>query len=185
MLRIISGKYGGRIIETPDGKKTRPTTNRTREAVFNSLCSNFSDNMTLEGAIVLDMFAGSGALGFEALSRSAKFVTFCDKSPKAISIIKKNAKTLNVESDRFEVVCIDSLKPKTYNPKPNLIFADPPYAFSTKKLKLVFDDMLTQGMIATPALIYYEHAEEADLSCFTEKYELIYRKRCADIFRVC
>ena len=184
MLRIISGKYGGRIIETPDGRKTRPTTNRTREAVFNSLCSNFSSNMTLEGAVVLDMFAGSGALGFEALSRGANFVTFCDKSPKAISIIKKNAENLKVNTDNYQIIRGNSLVPIPCSPIPNLVFADPPYAFLAEKMKSVFDDMIEENIIDTSSLIYYEHSEDADLSCFSDGYERIYSKGCADIFRM-
>ena len=184
MLRIISGKYGGRIIDTPDGRRTRPTTNRTREAVFNSLCSNFSSSMTLEGAVVLDMFAGSGALGFEALSRGANFVTFCDKSPKAISIIKKNADNLKVDTDCYQIIKRDSLTPTPYSPIPNLVFADPPYVFLAEIMKSVFDEMVNVGVIDTLSLIYYEHSEDADLSCFTNDYERIYSKGCADIFRV-
>ena len=182
MLKIIAGKYGGRFIETPEGRGTRPTTNRVREAVFNSLCAAYSPNLNLEGAVVLDMFAGSGALGFEALSRGAKFVTFCDKSAKAISIIKKNATSLNVDTGCYEVLKHDSLKPKTYNLKPNLIFADPPYAFSPTDVKEAIIPIAQKG-----AVLYYEHSSSADVSCFDE-FELVYSKNFGEvgcsIFRV-
>ena len=182
MLKIIAGKYGGRFIETPDGKGTRPTTNRVREAIFNSLCAAYSPNLDLEGAVVLDMFAGSGALGFEALSRGAKFVTFCDKNSKAISIIKKNASSLNIPPDSYEVFKHDSLKPKTYNLKPNLIFADPPYAFSPIDVKEAIIPIAQQGTV-----LYYEHSSSANISCFDE-FELVYSKNFGEvgcsIFRV-
>ncbi len=182
MLKLISGQFGGRNIDTPEGRQTRPTTNRVREAVFNSLCSKFSSDMTLSGAIVLDMFAGSGALGFEALSRGAEFVTFCDKSAKAISIIKKNAKSLNVSPNFFEICKGDSFKPKTYHPKLNIIFADPPYVFSPIDVKRAIDGLINLGSVEDSALLYYEHDIETDITCFEDSFEQIYSKKCADIF---
>lgn len=182
MIKIISGKFGGRAIETPDGRQTRPTTNRVREAVFNSLCSNYSNDMTLSGAVVLDMFAGSGALGFEALSRGAKFVTLCDKSAKALSVIKKNADSLKVDSATYEVAKFDSLKPNTYHPQLDLIFADPPYAFSAQVVREAIDGLINLGSVKNNALLYYEHDIETDVSCFSRDFKQIYSKKCADIF---
>ena len=175
MLKIIAGKYGGRYIDTPEGRRTRPTTNRVREAVFNSLCATYSHNLSLEGAVVLDMFAGSGALGFEALSRGAKFVTFCDKSRKAISIINNNASSLNIHPDTYEVLKNDSIKPKTYNLKPDIIFADPPYAISPEDVKMALKPIATRG-----ALLYYEHASSADVSCFDE-FEEVYSRNFGEV----
>ena len=182
MLKIIAGKYGGRFIETPEGRGTRPTTNRVREAVFNSLCAAYSSNLNLEGTVVLDMFAGSGALGFEALSRGAKFVTFCDKSPKAVSIIKKNAYSLQIDTSCYKVLKRDSLIPNPYSLIPNIIFADPPYAFSPTDVKQAVINCSQQGTI-----LYYEHSSSADISCFDE-FEFVYSKNFGEvgcsIFRV-
>ena len=196
MLKIIAGKYGGRFIETPEGRGTRPTTNRVREAVFNSLCAAYSPNLDLEGAVVLDMFAGSGALGFEALSRGAKFVTFCDKSPKAVSIIKKNAYSLQIDTSCYKVLKRDSLIPNPYSLIPkvgtrdqglgirnfDIIFADPPYAFSPTDVKQAVINCSQQGTI-----LYYEHSSSADISCFDE-FEQVYSKNFGEvgcsIFRV-
>ena len=196
MIKIISGKYGGRFIETPEGRGTRPTTNRVREAVFNSLCAAYSPNLNLEGAVVLDMFAGSGALGFEALSRGAKFVTFCDKSPKAITIIKNNASSLNISPDSYEVLKRNSLIPNPYSLIPNLgtrdqglgisnfdvILSDPPYAFLPKDVKEAIMPIAQEGTI-----LCYEHSSSADISCFDE-FETVYSKNFGEvgcsIFRV-
>ena len=189
MLKIIAGKYGGRYIETPEGRGTRPTTNRVREAVFNSLCAAYSPNLNLEGAVVLDMFAGSGALGFEALSRGAKFVTFCDKSPKAVSIIKKNAYSLQIDTSCYKVLKCDSLIPKVGTRDQGLgisnwdiIFADPPYVFLPLDVKEAVAFGFQKG-----TLIYYEHSSSADISCFDD-FELVYSKNFGEvgcsIFRV-
>ena len=182
MIKIISGKYGGRFIETPEGRGTRPTTNRVREAVFNSLCAAYSSNLNLEGAVVLDMFAGSGALGFEALSRGAKFVTFCDKNSKAISIIKKNASTMQIDTSCYEVLKQDSLIPNPYSLIPDVILSDPPYAFLPKDVKEAIMPIAQEGTI-----LCYEHSSSADISCFDE-FETVYSKNFGEvgcsIFRV-
>jgi 16S rRNA (guanine(966)-N(2))-methyltransferase RsmD len=98
-MRIIAGKYRSRILEAPKGSKTRPTTDRAREALFNALANRIS----FQGLRVLDLFAGSGALGFEALSREAGTVTFVENDRTAQRSIMSNAKTLGVE-DRVKVV---------------------------------------------------------------------------------
>ena len=85
MLRIIGGKYKGRLLEAPTGKSTRPTTNRVREALFSIIDSKYK----LVGARVLDACAGSGALGLEAISRGADHSTFFDINKNALEIIKK------------------------------------------------------------------------------------------------
>lgn len=93
MTRIIAGELGGRSLAVPP-KGTRPTTDRVREALF----SRLDHDDVLRGARVLDLFAGSGALGFEALSRGASHVTMVDIASAAVAVMKRNASTLDVES---------------------------------------------------------------------------------------
>ena len=88
-MRIISGKFRGRHLDTPQDKHTRPTSNRVRESIFNVLEHGLS--IKWEGLHVLDLYAGTGALGIEALSRGSAFCLFIDHHPQAIDIIKKNA----------------------------------------------------------------------------------------------
>ena len=124
MLRITSGSLKGRMIEAPTGSRTRPTQARLRQALFNSI------QVQIPESIVLDLFAGSGALGFESLSRGAQSVTFVDSSRSAVGVIAANAKGLRVESQiaihpwSVEVFLkkIPSLECRF-----DLVLADPPY----------------------------------------------------------
>lgn len=122
MLRIIAGKYGSRKIEQPDSDSTRPTTDKVREAVFSSI------QFEVENAIILDLFAGSGAWSFEALSRGAMKAFAIDKNSKAIAIIKENAKNLNCNNVVIEkndaINFLQTNKGKEFD----FIFMDAPYA---------------------------------------------------------
>ena len=90
-MRIVAGKFRGRTIDAPNGPNTRPTTDRVRENLFNILAHN---EPGIEGARVIDLFAGSGALGLEALSRGAAYVVFVDSSGPARAAIRRNIDTL-------------------------------------------------------------------------------------------
>ena len=124
MLRITSGIFRGRVIHAPTGTRTRPTQARLRQALFNSLQFEIPD------ARVLDLFAGSGALGFEALSRGAREVVFVENSKPAIKLIEKNAEDLKVTSlIRILPVSLESAWGSLEKTQPfDLILADPPYA---------------------------------------------------------
>src|SRR5690349_20918096 len=100
-MRVIAGRYGGRRLQAPPGDATRPTSDRVREALFSILGDR------VEGARVLDLFAGSGALGLEALSRGAASATFVDSAPAAIRAVKANLAALGAEA---EVVRADALR---------------------------------------------------------------------------
>ena len=93
-MRVVGGKHKGRTLIAPSGQRTRPTSDRGRETVFNILAHSV-DNFGLSGISVVDIFAGTGALGFEALSRGAKHATFIDSSRQALDIVKKNATILD------------------------------------------------------------------------------------------
>src|SRR5258707_5388756 len=97
-MRVIAGKYRGRKLKSPPSLKTRPTSDRLRETLFNIIAPR------IEGARLLDLCAGSGAVGIEALSRGAKHVTFVDRSRKMCSLIKSNLDLCRIESVANEVV---------------------------------------------------------------------------------
>jgi 16S rRNA (guanine966-N2)-methyltransferase len=122
-MRIIAGRFQRRALHAPSGRNTRPTADRTREAIFNLLQSRFH----LNDAHVLDLFAGSGALGLEALSRGASSSTFVESDPGAVRTIHQNITSLGVV-DETDVLRMDVLK---YLLRPSrrfdLVFADPPY----------------------------------------------------------
>jgi 16S rRNA (guanine966-N2)-methyltransferase len=121
-MRIIAGAWRARPLEAPPGHATRPTADRARETLFSMLASRLG---SFEDLRVADLFAGSGALGLEALSRGAASATFVENDAQAIATIKRNARKLGAE-DRVEVRGGSALALPTADPF-DLVFADPPY----------------------------------------------------------
>jgi 16S rRNA (guanine966-N2)-methyltransferase len=169
-MQIISGIYRSRKLLAPKGQETRPTSSRLREALFN-ICRG-----TVEGADFLDLFAGSGAMGFEALSRGARSAVFVDSSRESIRCIRSNAVMLDVESQIRALYSdvFDSLKKLSKEGVSyDIIYADPPYstygkgqgtevAYSTKVL-LVIDDLIEAGVsvLKPGGSVFIEEAVEA------------------------
>ncbi len=126
-MRVVAGEAKGRRLEAPDGADTRPTSDRVREAIFNSLASMD----VLDDAKVLDLFAGSGALGIEALSRYAVHCTFVERARPALDAIRANLDVTGL-SERADVVVADAMtfvaqgKAAAFD----LVLADPPYDFT-------------------------------------------------------
>ncbi|MDR2064030.1 MAG: 16S rRNA (guanine(966)-N(2))-methyltransferase RsmD [Candidatus Nomurabacteria bacterium] len=120
-IRIIAGEFGGRWVKTPDGAKTHPMGERERAAIFNALVDD------LAGAKVLDLFAGSGALGLEALSRGAEAAVFVEKARAAGEVISENIAALGVEQ-RAILYKMPAKKMLQMGEKFDVIFADPPYS---------------------------------------------------------
>jgi len=119
-VRIVAGVYGGRRLGAPAGRSTRPTSDRVREALFSILAG------AVEGARVLDLFAGSGALGIEALSRGAASATFVDSDARAVAAVRANLAALGAEATvtRRDVFAWLGAAAGTYD----IVFADPPYS---------------------------------------------------------
>ena len=119
-MRVVAGHLGGRRLIAPPGEATRPTSDRVREALFSMIGA-------LDGARVLDLFAGSGALGIEALSRGAVGATFVERDPRAVKVIRRNLDALGIEGaavHRREALAHLSQDEATHD----LIFVDPPYS---------------------------------------------------------
>jgi 16S rRNA (guanine966-N2)-methyltransferase len=123
-VRIVAGTARGRRIETPEGRDTRPSLDRVREATFNALGSLGA----VDGATVVDLFAGSGALGLEALSRGAAHVTFVESDRRAATVVHRNIETLGF-GDRARVVVGDAFGHVRTSEPVDLALCDPPYAF--------------------------------------------------------
>lgn len=124
-MRIIAGKYRGRRLKSPPSDRTRPTSDRLRETLFNVLTPR------IEGTRFLDLCAGTGAVGIEALSRGAEHVTFVDQSRRMCALIETNLGALSVASSEFEIVnadAFDFLRKRTGDAPLDLIFFDPPYS---------------------------------------------------------
>jgi len=147
-LRIIGGRWRSRLIAFPDAPGLRPTQERVRETLFNWL------QPYIEGASCLDLFAGSGALGFEALSRGAKQVSFIDKHREAIVAIEANAEKLEAEnSEIFLGDCPADIPPLSFAPY-NIVFLDPP--FHQNLLSASAQWLEQSGYLNNEAYIYIE-----------------------------
>jgi 16S rRNA (guanine966-N2)-methyltransferase len=120
-MRIIAGKWRGRVIEAPLGQGTRPTADRVRETLFSMLASRVG---SFENLRVADLFAGSGALGFEALSRGAASTVFVENDAAAATVIRRNAVTLGTAAQVLAVSALSLPRANAFD----LIFADAPYA---------------------------------------------------------
>lgn len=129
-MRIVSGSHRKRRIATPDGRNTRPTSDQTRESVFNIL-EHAEWALPLDGAHVMDIFAGSGALGLEAISRGADYCLFVERDPKALTAIRKNIDHFGLSADQARLHRFDATKLKVApgnRPAPfTHVFMDPPY----------------------------------------------------------
>lgn len=142
-MRVITGEARGRKLITLEGEDVRPTTDRVKEGMFNII------QFDLEGAAVLDLFAGSGQLGIEALSRGAKHCTFVDASTKSIDVVKQNLKTVGFEK-RASVFCGDSKMYITLSrDKFDIALLDPPYNKNIidSVLPVVAEKMTENGVI--------------------------------------
>lgn len=145
-MRVISGKSRGKKLVALEGSNTRPTLDRVKEALFNKIQFKVKD------AVVLDLFAGTGALGIEALSRGAKEVVFCDNVSEAIKVIKTNVEnTKNLDKatiiNKDYNVVLDDMSNKKFD----IVFLDPPYKTSLAiqaLQKIIMSNMLTEDAVA-------------------------------------
>lgn len=129
-MRIIAGRHRGRRLEVPEGGAIRPTADRAREALFNILehgGMTADGTSPLAGARVLDAFAGSGALGLEALSRGAAHATFMDRDRAALEIVRRNAETLGEGQATVALLRADASTPAPAGQPCSVVFLDPPY----------------------------------------------------------
>jgi len=156
MTRVIAGEAGGRRLAVPPGTTTRPTSDRAREGLFASLLSELGD---LAGKRVLDLYAGSGAVGLEALSRGAGDVLLVESDARAAAVIKTNVATVGLKgatvvTDRAERVLA---RPPADGGLFNVAFADPPYAMAETAVTRVLT-LLAGGWLADGALVVIERA---------------------------
>ena len=138
-MRIISGTYRGRVLKSPSGNKTRPTSDRLRETLFNVLQTKLDSETRF-----LDLCAGTGAIGIEALSRGAAFATFVDKSRRACGLIEENLDLLEIPEEQTEVFqssAEEFLRRLSGEAKGwDIIFFDPPYDDDYSKVLYLISD---------------------------------------------
>ena len=148
-MRIISGEWRGRSLVTPKGDATRPTADRTREALFSMLVSRFG---SFEGLAVADLFAGSGALGLEALSRGAEKCIFVEQDRAAIDALKANIAKLGAKGAEVRQGSVLSLPP--VNTPMDLVMMDPPY--NTGAGAVALDKLGRLGWMGAATLVSIE-----------------------------
>ena len=166
-MRIISGIWGRRLLATPEGQNTRPTLDRVKEGLFSSL------SPYIPGARVLDLFAGSGALGLECLSRGAQSAVLVDSARDAIFAITKNVKDLKAES--AEIVAKDAL---SYIASAvdsfQLVFLDPPY--ESGLAAICAEKLLARGLLSSDCRLVAEWDERCPF-IVPEGFEILKEKR--------
>lgn len=162
-MRVISGTIRGKRLKEPSDYSIRPTTDKVKESIFNII------QFDIEGRNVLDLFAGTGQLGIECLSRGAASVTFVDQSKEAISIVKQNLKTCGLEA---RVVQDDSIAFLSRGAKYDIIILDPPYATNLldKALEIINSvDILSEGGIIMCESAREKHMPELKMPYFKRK----------------
>ena len=155
MTRVIAGEARGRRLAVPDGLSTRPTSDRAREGLFGTVLSELG---SLAGRRVLDLFAGSGAVGLEALSRGASHVLLVESDARAVAVIKANIEIVGLAGAQARAVKAERLLASPPEGAPyDLVFADPPYALADAAVTRILSQ-LAHGWLAPGALVVVERA---------------------------
>ncbi|HEX2582661.1 MAG TPA: 16S rRNA (guanine(966)-N(2))-methyltransferase RsmD [Chlamydiales bacterium] len=166
-LRIVGGLFRGRILKSPKGAQTRPTTSLLREAVFNIAAS------WVENARFLDLFAGSGAMGLEAISRGAAFATFIEKDKRTAACIRENAALLAVEA-KVQILALDAKRALSQLLSPyDLIYIDPPYE---KEIPELLELIVEKNLLAPRGLLFLEERFQSKTPSFSA-LELVNSRR--------
>ncbi|MGO4711581.1 16S rRNA (guanine(966)-N(2))-methyltransferase RsmD [Bradyrhizobium sp. 2TAF24] len=175
-MRVVGGRLRGRTIAAPTSRDIRPTADRLRESLFNILAHAYDD--PIEGARVLDLFAGTGALGIEASSRGAAFVLFVDNGAEARALLRQNVEALGL-GGVSKVYRRDATEPGPVHPMEpfSLAFLDPPYGkgLADKAVAALRDG----GWLAPQALVIVEEAKAAGFAA-PEGFEELERRAYDD-----
>ncbi len=175
-MRIIAGAYRGRQLRTPKGLITRPTTDRVRESLFSALGSLMGPD--LGGGAVLDPFAGSGALGLEALSRGCERATFVERDKAALLALGQNVSTLGLENV-VRIVAGDTLNMMSQRIPGapfSLLLLDPPYTLDQTEITELLGALAAAGSLTGEAVVTWEHSADTDV-IWPEGFEVLQRRR--------
>ena len=152
---MIAGEAGGRRLAVPDGRNTRPTSDRAREGLFATIVSLTG---TLDGARVLDLYAGSGAVGLEALSRGAEHVLLVESGARAARVIRDNVEAIGLPGAEVVTDRVERVLARGPAEKYDVVFADPPYALPGDEVSAMLQALETNGWLAPGALVIVERA---------------------------
>jgi 16S rRNA (guanine966-N2)-methyltransferase len=175
MTRVIAGVAGGRRLAVPPGSGTRPTSDRAREGLFSTWQSLLGG--PLDGERVLDLYAGSGAVGLEALSRGAGHVLLVEADARAVRTVRENVRSLGLPGAEVRAgkarQIIQTPPPQPYD----LVFLDPPYAVSDDDLREILLTLRTEGWLAAEALVTVERSTRGGTFGWPEGFEAIRSRR--------
>jgi len=178
-MRIIAGKYKGKKLldfETQNKADLRPTSDRNRESLFNLICNSQTlkeQEFNIKNAVMLDCFCGTGAVGFEALSRGAKFITFIDSNNTHLNLAKQNSELLS-SLESVEFTCLDLSKILTQNNKKyDLIFLDPPYKENI--IETTLQNLLQANYFSKHTILIIEHHKKY-IPKYTHNFKLLDRR---------
>ena len=172
-MRIVSGQYKGKKLVTPKSDKIRPTSDRTRETIFDVLTHKLE--IEFNGRRVLDLFCGTGALGLEAISRGAEFALFVDKNPEARGIVRRNIEQMNL-TGKTKVFGRDIKRMGKPNKKLELfdiVFADPPY--NKNLINDTFEACTEDEWIQHDAIIVAEESSNTKIE-IPKKFKMLDRR---------
>jgi 16S rRNA (guanine966-N2)-methyltransferase len=176
-VRIVAGEWRGRRIAAPKGSATRPTSDRVREALFSSLTSLLGPSLGVPN--VLDAFAGTGALGLEALSRGAASATMVESDREARRVLEANACELGA-AGRARIVAGDAFGLAAHGALPGgpfgLILLDPPYRIEAARVRKLLEDLRVQALLTPGATVVWEHGT-GTAPVWPDGFEVLVTKR--------
>ena len=163
-MRIVGGMWRGRSFEAPEGRATRPTTDRMRESLASMILS--ACGLSLANVSVLDAFAGSGGMGLELLSRGAKHCTFCERDPRTAGVVRRNCMALGVPRSDYAIVVCDVMRFAACEGAPgapyDIVFLDPPYAMGVQEVAKLVRTLVGTEALLDQALVVYERSLKGD-----------------------
>lgn len=176
MTRVVAGAAGGRRLAVPPGHGTRPTSDRAREALFSTLESLRGP---LAGARVLDLYAGSGAVGLEALSRGAAAALLVEADARAARTVRENVRALGLPGARVEAAKVERVlaQPPGAGGPFDVVFADPPYAVTDAEVTAVLERLRDHGWLAPGAVVAVERATRGADLAWAEGFEPLRSRR--------
>lgn len=174
MTRVVAGVAGGRRLAVPPGSGTRPTSDRAREALFSTLEALRGP---LAGARVLDLYAGSGAVGLEALSRGAAAALLVEADARAARTVRENVRALGLPGARVEAAKVERVLSAGAQDPFDVVFADPPYAVTDAEVARVLAALRDQGWLAPGAVVAFERASRGPELAWPEGYQPLRSRR--------
>lgn len=175
MTRIVAGAAGGRRLRVPE-QGTRPTSERVREALFSALDARID----LDGARVLDLYAGSGALGLEALSRGAGYVMLVESNARAAAVVRANVAEVGLPGAVVTTAPAAAVVAGTPDGEYDIVLLDPPYALAPSEIGAVLTDLAAKGWVGEGSLVVVERATRSPETVWPDGFEVERTRKYGD-----